>query len=338
MTANASGAVISFTARSGRNKMQSKKNLISELKPGQAVDDIFVIKIKKGVSKYKNGFSFSLLLSDQSGSNIEYKYWGPDDEQKVNEIYNSMNFDSVVRVTGKVSEYMGKLQLISNDALSVLKVGEYDPGQFIMTPKRDVDEMYKRLIEAIASVGNKELKGFLGKVFDEIGEDFKKHPGAISIHHNWIGGLLQHTMEVLEYCLLSKKLFPELDRDLLIAGALLHDIGKLEEIEMTTRIKGTDRGQLIGHLPFSLMFIEKRMGSMDENLKNKLMHMIVSHHGKLEYGSPKEPMMPEALALYYADEMSAKIAEMTEFVKESAKHTEDNFMFNKRNGRNVLVR
>lgn len=317
-----------------------KKNLISELKSGQIVDDIFVVKIKKGVSKYKNGFSFLLLLSDQSGSTIEYKYWGPDDEQKVNKLYDSIPSDSVIKVQGKVSEYMGKLQLIANDpiVIQVLKEEEYDSEQFIMPPKRDVEEMYGRLKKTIDSVDNDSLKGFLNRVFDEIGDDFKKHPGAISIHHNWRGGLLQHTMEVLEYCLLSKRLFPELDRDLLIAGALLHDVGKLEEIETTTRIKGTDRGQLIGHLQFSLIFIEKRMDPMEENLKNKLMHMIVSHHGKLEYGSPKEPMIPEALALYYADEMSAKIAEMTEFVKESAKHTEDSFMFHKRSGRNMLVR
>lgn len=315
-----------------------KKNLISELKQGQIVDDIFVVKIKKSVSKYQKGFSFSLLLSDQSGSTIEYKYWGPDDEQKVKEVYDSVHPDSVIKVQGKVSEYMGRLQLTANDPAQVLKEDEYDPDQFIMPPKRDVGEMYKRLREAIDSVDNDSLKGFLNKVFDEIGDDFKRHPGAISIHHNWRGGLLQHTMEVLEYCLLSKRLFPELDRDLLIAGALLHDIGKLEEIETTTRIKGTDRGQLIGHLPFSLLFIEKRMDSIEGNLKNRLMHMIISHHGKMEYGSPKEPMIPEALALYHADEMSAKIAEMTEFVKESARHTEDSFMFNKRNGRNVMVR
>ena len=126
----------------------------------------------------------------------------------------------------------------------------------------------------------------------------------------------------------------------LIAGALLHDIGKLEEIEVTSRIKGTKKGQLAGHLVLSAIFVSKKCDEieMDDEIKNKLLHMIVSHHGKSEYGSPKEPMFPEALVVYYSDELSSKVAEMLGFVESAKSETEDDFMYHPRNKKNILLR
>ncbi|MBD3313052.1 HD domain-containing protein, partial [Candidatus Woesearchaeota archaeon] len=320
------------------NQRFRRKKPISDIREGELVDDIFVVKIKRGIQKYAKGWVFTLLLSDQTGSTIEYKFWGPDEEQRVRNLYEAVKQDSVIRVQGKVSDYNNKLQIATNDPLGIqiLSPDQYDPSEFIKPPKGDIDKMYNGLKESINYVKNPEIKDLLTSIFTDTDfeEKFKTHPGAIEIHHNWKGGLLQHTIEVLNYCILSHKQFPDLDKDLLIAGALLHDIGKMEELETTTRIKATDKGQLIGHLPMSVIFVEKRINAIpgfDSNLRHKLLHMMASHHGRLEYGSPKEPMIPEAVALYYADEMSAKIAEMTEFVTESRKHTEDSFMFSRRN-------
>jgi 3'-5' exoribonuclease len=323
----------------------SRKRLISELKEGELIDDIFVVKIKKGMQRYKGGHSFTILLSDQTGNTADYKYWGSEDEEKVKRIYDSIPSDSVIHIQARMNAYNGRLQMAASEPLTIeaLKPGQYDADAFVKPAKRDITKMFDGLLEAINFISNPNIKTLLVNVFtdSEIEAKFKKHPGAISVHHNWTGGLLQHTLEVLNYCILSHKQFPELNKDLLIAGALLHDIGKLEEIEVTTRIKGSEKGQLIGHLPLGIVFVSKKIDEIegfDNDLKNKILHMITSHHGRLEYGTPKEPMIPEAIALYYADEMSAKIAEFTEFVSESKGKTEDSFMYSPRHERNVFLK
>lgn len=327
------------------NPRFSRKKLISELEEGEIIDDIFVVKIKKGMQKYQKGYYFNLILSDQTGDTIDYRFWGPDDEQRVRNLYDAIKQDNVVRVQGKVSTYRGKKQLATNEPMTIeiLAEDQYKREDFIKPPKKDIEKMYDGLKETINYVGSEQIKQLLNSIFKnpDIEGKFKRHPGAISIHHNWIGGLLQHTIEVLNYCILSHKQFPELDKDLLIAGALLHDIGKLDELEMTTRIRGTEKGQLVGHLALSAVYVSKKIDEIpefDSALKNKIMHMMVSHHGRTEYGSPKEPMFPEAVVLYYADEMSAKTAEMTEYISESRKHTEDSFMYSRRNNRNIFLK
>ncbi len=321
-----------------------KKQPINTLKEGNLVDDVFFVKFKKGMSQYSKGFSFELTLSDNSGKNIEYKYWGDNNEEKVKSIYDSIKADSIVHVQGRISVYKEKLQLATNEPfmIEVLKEGQYNESDFIKPAKKDINLMYAELLNIIDLVENPKLKELLDNIFKnkEIEIKFKNHPGAIEIHHNWVGGLLQHTLEVLNYCKTSWETFPQLNRDLLVAGALLHDIGKLEEIEVTSRIRGTKKGQLTGHLVLSTIFVDKKCGEigMEEELKDKLLHIIVSHHGKVEFGSPKEPMSAEALAVYYADELSSKIAEMIEFIENAKSDTEDDFMFHKRNGRNILLR
>ncbi|MBU4493247.1 MAG: HD domain-containing protein [Nanoarchaeota archaeon] len=321
-----------------------KKQPVSALNDGDKVDDVFVVKIKKAMSSYAKGFFFQLILSDSSGKTLDYRYWGSQDEKKVRALYNSIKADSVVHVQGKVSVYSGKLQLTTNEPFIIepLKEDEYDKTDFIKPARKNVDDMYSELREAIDEVKNPDIKKLLEDVFNEPAMEakFKMHPGAIEIHHNWIGGLLEHTLEVLKYSLLSFDLFPVLDKDLLIAGALLHDIGKLDELEMTSRIKGSDSGQLVGHIVLSSIFVSNKMDKLGlgSNLKNKLLHIIVSHHGKTEYGSPKQPMFPEAVVIYYADEMSSKIAEITEFVKDSIEDTEDDFMFHWRKQHNIYLK
>jgi 3'-5' exoribonuclease len=323
----------------------TKKQPISDLKDGEIVNDIFVVKIKKGISSYAKGYRFNLLLSDNTGKTVDYIYWGSPDEKKVNVVYNSITPDAVVNVQGKVATYNGKLQLATNEpmTITVLKEDEYSKGDFVKPQRKDINELYAQLRSKIDTVSNPQIKELLVSIFNDpqMEEKFKTHPGAIEIHHNWIGGLLQHTLEVLDYGELSLRHHPNLDRDLLMAGALLHDIGKLEELEVTSRIKGTDRGQLAGHLILGVVYVTKKIEEIrgfDEILKNKIIHMLVSHHGKIEYGSPKEPMFPEAMILYHADEMSSKATEMVEFMELSKDETEDNFMYNKRNGRNMYLK
>lgn len=322
-----------------------KKQPISSLSEGDVIDDVFVVKIKKGVSEYAKGYRFNLLLSDNSGKTIEYVYWGGHDEGKVRALYDSIKSDSVVRVRAKVSSYGGKLQLATNEpgVIEVLDEWQYHSEDFVKPAKKDVNEMYAQLLQTVETVENPHIKTLLERIFTDppIREKMKIHPGAISIHHNWIGGLLEHTLEVLDFCELAARKFPQLDRDLLVAGALLHDIGKLEELEVTSRIKGTNAGQLVGHVMLGALYVAGKIDEMeefDEELKNKILHILVSHHGKRDYGSPKEPMFPEALAVYYADEMSSKLAEMIEFVEDSKGDTEDDFMYYRRHQKNIFLK
>ncbi len=322
----------------------SKKTKISELKESQSVDDVFFVKFKKGIEQYKNGFSFSLTLSDSSGHNIEYKYWGDGDEAKIKSLYDSIKTDSIIHVQGRVGSYRNNLQLTTNFPfiIEVLQEGQYNPADFVKGPRKDANLLYAKLLSYIDLVESPEIKNLLNSVFKnkDIEAKFKTHPGAIEIHHDWVGGLLEHTIEILEYCRLSWELFPKLKKDLLIAGALLHDMGKLEELSVTTRIRGTNKGQLTSHLVLSAVFVSNKCdeAGINSDVKDKIMHMIVSHHGRLEYGSPKEPMFPEAVVLHHADEMSSKTAEMLEFIEMAKQATEDDFMYNRRGGKNVMLK
>lgn len=321
-----------------------KKNPISVLKEGDSVDDVFVVKVKKGMSEYVKGFSFELILSDSSGKSLNYKYWGSSDEERVRELYNSIGEDSVVHVQGKVSSYRGKLQLATNEPMKIraLKPGEYNAFDFIRPAKSDAEMLYSEIKGAISSVKNSSLRRLLVNIFEdpEIKDKLKKHPGAIEIHHNWLGGLLDHIIEVLRYSLLSCSMFPELDRDVVVAGALLHDIGKLDELAVTSRIKASDHGQLLGHIVLSCVFVSARMdeAGVGEPLKSKVLHVIASHHGMLVFGSPKEPMFPEAVAVHFADQMSSQVSELIEFSKSAREDTDDNFMFHMRKQRNIYLR
>jgi 3'-5' exoribonuclease len=323
--------------------MLRKKQPIDSLKDGSRVDDIFAVKFKKGLTPYAKGYTFHIILTDASGRGIDYKYWGGPDQAKVKALYDSIPSDCVVHVQGKVATYMDKLQISTNepDTVRPLAAGEYDPQEFIPAPRRPLEEMDTELKGRIGSVKDPHIRRLLERIFADpkVGEKFRKHPGAIEIHHNWTGGLMQHTLEVAEYSLLCKKLFPDLDADLLIAGSLLHDIGKLDEIEVTARIKGTKKGQLKGHIALGYTYVSNVMDELGtpEETRDKLLHILLSHHGSLEYGSPKPPMTPEAFAVYYSDEMSSKLSEITDYVKWARENTDDEFMYHKRHERNILL-
>jgi len=322
----------------------SKKQPINSLKENQQVDDIFVVKIKKGVAPYVKGWSFLLILSDSSGSTIDYKYWGNNDAEAVQKLYDSIKSDSVVHVRGSVSTYNGKLQISTNDqnGIRALKDDEFEACEFIKKSKKDPEAMYNEILEIIGSVENLKLKEVLSSIYKDptMSKKIKTHPAAIEIHHNWVGGLLQHMIEMVRYCELSLQIHPSLNRDILISGVLLHDVGKLEEIEVSSRIKGTAKGQLLGHISIGFSLVMKKLDEfgLEENMKNKILHVIVSHHGRLEFGSPKTPMIPEAIVIHYADEMSSKITEIIDIIEEGKKQTEDDFVYSRRKNGNIFLR
>ncbi len=316
--------------------MFRKKKGVIDYKQGDLVDDIFVVRFKKPVSEAKNGkYWFSLRLQDATGP-IMLKYWGSENEEEVKRLYDSIpETDVVVRVVGVVSEYQGKLEISvdseNGGSIQVLNNGEFDVRDFIRVSKRNPDEMMKELNEIINSIKNEDIKKLVNTFFGDPNfvRRFKYSPGAMYKHHGWLHGLLEHTLTVTKIAIDAAKNYPEVDRDLVIAGAILHDIGKVEEIEYGLTIKVSDYGNLIGHITIGAMMAANRFKDIDapEELKQKLVHIIISHHSIPSFGSPKSPEFPEAMIVAKADDMDAQVTRMIELI-ENAK-TEDSFIYDK---------
>lgn len=317
--------------------MEAKKKGIKEYQKYEPIKDIFVVKYKKPIEKYSKGYMFEIRLADSSGE-INAKYWGPDDNNLVSSLYNSILKNSVIKVEGNIKEYKNKPEMNLTSVLA-LSEDEYDKSNFIKKSSKDIELMYEKLATAITLVKNSECKKLLESFFSDpdFSKKFKYHTAAIYIHHNTIGGLLEHTTNVLDICLKLCELYPSLDRDLVITGALLHDIGKLEELDFNAGIYATEKGRLIGHLILSYEMVSKRLEEqkVGYTLKNKILHTILAHHGKKENGSPKEPMFPEAMCIYLADDMDATIAHM-QSLKETAL-TDDDFIYSKEFG-NIFLK
>ena len=217
----------------------------------------------------------------------------------------------VVKVAGTVEEYQGSLQIRVSTIRLALEKDRVKPQDFLPVSKRDLDEMKKEFNQRIEGVSNKLLKKLLVQIFtDERFEKFCLAPAGKSWHHAYIHGLLEHTLEIMKICELMCEFHSELNRDLLLSGAMLHDIGKIEELSYDSAFEYTDKGKLVGHIVIaSNLVLEeiKKIPGFPAELENNLIHLILSHQGKLEHASPVVPKTAEAIALYQADELSAKV-------------------------------
>jgi 3'-5' exoribonuclease len=314
------------------------KQYVKDLKQGERVESLFAIKFKKPPKRYAHGHMFELRISDKSDE-ITAKYWGDDDIDSIQTLYDSFSKGDVVRLTGMVNEYRGALEIAiskgDGDTLDKRGKGEYEIGDFVAKTPRDIGEMVGKLKEVIESVSDPNLKSLLDSFFKDEAflKDFSFTPASMHYHQNYFGGLLEHTLNVVELCETTSRLFPKLNRDLVITGALLHDIGKMREFEVSTSIDVTEDGMLRGHLIIGEGMVKEKTESIPDFpdvLKFKMLHIMLSHHGKKDYGSPKEPQFPEALAVYYADETDAKI-DLLVRMKEEAR-TEDPWTWTKRTG------
>ena len=314
--------------------MYKKQKSISEYKANEKFEDVFVVRFTKEIRETKNGkYFFEIKIQDANGDGM-MKYWGSNDKEKVEEVYNSIKEDSVILAEGGVSEYMGKIDFSVNEGkLKVLEASEYDVGDFVRVSEQDPEEMFSILQGFMDKIEDSEYKQVLDSFFkdEEFLKKFKTSPGAMYIHHGWVSGLLEHTLAVTTICVDLAK-YHKLDYDLLVTGAVLHDIGKIEEFVTTTQIKVTDKGNLLSHMVLGVQELTRRLDKIeiDEIKKDKLIHIMVSHHGKVEYGCPKPPMFPEALVIAKADELDANTVTMLE-AKENA-GTNDSFIYNKHLG------
>lgn len=279
---------------------------INELREGEMVSEIYLCKTKQ-TAKTKAGKSYySLILQDKTGV-LDGKVW--DLNSRGIENFESMDY---IFVTGRVTSFQGSNQL-NIERIRKAQEGEYFPSDYVKTSLKDIDKMYDDVLEMIKRTKDIYLKALLESFFIkdvEFKNAFKKHSAAKTVHHGYVGGLLEHTRGVANLCEFYATQYPILNRDLLVTAALFHDIGKLVELSPLPENDYTDEGQLIGHIVIGTMKLEEKIRTIPNfpvQLERELLHCILAHHGELEYGSPKKPALIEALALTYADNTDAKI-------------------------------
>ena len=264
---------------------------------------------------------------------MDFKVWDPNSQGIAD--YDEMDF---IEVYGDVITFNGNLQLNIRQ-IRKAREGEYNPADYLPTTEKNVESMYGELLEYIAGIQNPWLKKGLEHFFVEDPDfihAFKTHSAAKSVHHSFSGGLLEHTLSILHFCAYMAGAYPILNRDLLYAAALCHDMGKIRELSPFPGNDYTDEGQLIGHIIISVEMIDEAVRSIPDfpvKMANEWKHCVLAHHGELEYGSPKKPALPEALALHLADNADAKMQTMTEIFKD--KDTDDWIGFNRLFGSNL---
>ena len=286
-------------------------NFIGDLREGERINEIYLCK-QKQTALTKAGKPYeSLVLQDKTGT-LDAKIWDPS-SQGIEEC-DALDY---VNVMGDVISFQGSLQL-NIKRLRKVSEGEYEPKDYLPVSEYDVKEMYGELQGYVKSLTNPYLKKLAGGLFLEdadFAKRFQFHSAAKSVHHGFVGGLLEHTLSVTKLCAFFADTYPILNRDLLVTAALFHDIGKLEELSTFPANDYTDEGQLLGHIAMGMEIVGMRIRAIDgfpRKLANELKHCILAHHGELEYGSPKKPAIPEAVALNFADNLDAKMETMKE--------------------------
>ena len=284
---------------------------IADIKEGDRVKEIYLCRSKQTLVS-KNGRSYdSLVLQDKTGS-VDGKIW--DLSSGGIEDFDKLDY---IEVTADVTSFQGSLQL-NIRRVRRAEENECDPSEYLPSTERDIEEMYLELTNFRKSIQNEYLKKLLSMYFLEsefLKKKFCFHSAAKSVHHGYVGGLLEHTLAVTKNCEYMSGMYPILNRDLLLTAAMLHDIGKIAELSEFPENDYTDDGQLLGHIVIGCEWISatiKKIEGFPKTLALELKHCIIAHHGQLEFGSPKKPALVEALALSFADNLDAKMETMKE--------------------------
>ncbi len=290
---------------------------ISELKEGSRIQDVYLCKHKQSAVT-KNGKNYeTVILQDRTGQ-LDAKIWDPNSEG-IGE-FEALDY---IYVAGTVSMFNSSLQA-SLKQVRKADEGEYIPADYLPVTKRNTNVMLRELRDFIDSVGNDYLKQLLRSFFAEDKEflhSFVQHSAAKTVHHSFVGGLLEHTIAVTKLCVFIADHYPAINRDLLITAAILHDIGKTKELSLFPTNEYTDDGQMLGHITIGAEMVHDHVLKIEgfpAFLETELKHCILAHHGEYEFGSPKKPAIIEALALNMADNTDAKLETMTEALENAA--------------------
>lgn len=289
---------------------------IDSLKEGMRISEIYLCKSKQ-IAQTKAGKDYgNLVLQDKTGT-IDSKIW----DLSSPGIGNFETLDYVC-VDAEVTVFQG------NNQLNIRRIrkadeGEYSPADYLPVSSKNIEVMYEELVKYIHSIRNPYLNRLASSYFIEdakFAKAFQFHSAAKSVHHGFVGGLLEHTLSVVKMCDYYAGYYPGINRDLLLTAAMFHDVGKLKELSVFPENDYTDDGQLLGHIYMGAELVgatARRIQGFPKKLASELMHCILAHHGELEYGSPKKPALMEALALNLADNTDAKMQTFKEALKGS---------------------
>jgi len=279
---------------------------VAQLKPGEIITQFFVLRKKEMKTKFNSDqFYLSLELGDATGR-VKGSVW-----ENVQAVNDDLALGDVVKVKGKVITFKGRNHLNIDKIRPTVAKDSVDLTLLVPSVDKDIGELFERLDALVAGVTDPHLQQLLSDVFtdEEIRGAFGKAPGGKLWHHNYLGGLLEHTLSVTDIAVKIGKGYPGVNLDLLVAAGLLHDIGKIESYTYKTVIDFTDEGRLLGHIVIGAQMVTDRIRKMPafpESLEKELLHLILSHQGKLEQASPVVPMTLEGIILYYADEVDSK--------------------------------
>ncbi|MGD9159977.1 MAG: HD domain-containing protein [Desulfobacteraceae bacterium] len=299
---------------------------VKDIKEEDSVNDLYLVKVKR-TGQTKNGAPFlSLALADRTGD-IEARVW-----ERAEELGALFREGDIIEVSGKAGSYRNQVQL----TLSGLAFSKQDdPSLFLETTPYDIPGMMKELKGIIRRIKNADLRDLINSFLSDhnFSEKFRETPAAKNFHHGYIGGLLEHTLSVCRLAVHVHEQYPELDGDLLVTGAFLHDIGKIREFSYGRTIDYSDEGRLLGHLVLGVLMLEEKLTGLKKfpvETALCLKHMILSHHGEYDFGSPKRPKFLEAFVLHLIDDLDAKMNGIARFMskdKNEGAWTDFNRMF-----------
>lgn len=285
--------------------MKAKSIYLKDIKQGEKISSSFLVAEKNMAFSLKGSPYLTVKLKDKTGE-LDGKVWD-----------NAVEFDQqfkkgdIIAIEGRANTYKNSIQ-ISIVGIKKCNWEEVEPTDYLPGAKGDVGGMFDELIAHVDTVQNEALHTLLYAFLkdEKTAELFKRAPAAKGFHHIYLGGLLEHSLSVVRLLTKIAEHYPHLDRDMLIAGGLLHDIGKIYEFSYDQLIEYSDEGRLIGHIVMGVEMIDKKIAAIPDfpaQLALELRHLILSHHGEFEYGSPKRPKTMEALAVHYVDDLDAKL-------------------------------
>lgn len=290
--------------------MQEERIFVVDLAPGMAVDEVFVVRQKELRTTRKGDYYISATLGDRTGG-VPGRMW-----QATESIFESIPLEGFLRVRGRVEDYKGAPQIII-DACRPVPPEKVHRVDFLPVTPFDIEEMWSELLEILRNIKSAPIRGLIKKFVEDkdLVAAFKESPAAVQMHHPYVGGLLEHTLNIARAAMALLPMYPQLNRDLVLAGVFLHDIGKSAELSGGLSIHYTDEGQLVGHITLASLWVQEKARLWAEELgeefphdvRNVLLHIILAHHGVHEYGSPKLPAVPEAFFLHYLDNLDAKM-------------------------------
>src|SRR5271156_3191461 len=311
-----------------------KSPYVSELEPNQVVTGTFLVH-HKDIRQKKSGDPYlSLTLVDRTGD-LDAKMW-----DNAAEVLDAFERDDFVRVKGLYQIFQNRPQLTVHK-IAAIPESEVDFGDYFPASKRDREEMFQELQSWIGSVANPHLRALLEAVFadEAIALAYRTAPAAKTVHHAWLGGLIEHVLSLCHLAKFTAAHYADIDFDLLLSGVILHDIGKIYELSYDRGFNYTTEGQLLGHIMLAIRMIGEKIHAVPGfpvPLRNLLEHIVISHHGKLEFGSPKLPQFPEAILLHYLDDMDSKMESMRSLIESDRQSGADFTTYNPALERTIL--